>query len=194
MLVEQRQAEKPEVRECAEGHDKDVSGRAHATGCRDASAQAGEADSRLADASDSRCQEHPRANGVPIREIEGLDVPRSANGFFFLLGGGGQQELLRRPGAPDKWGETELDRRKKIGAHVKDVSKDPVIPPPSLKELAGEGSSDNSWSAVSSPTRCSGKAPEVISDEDLEEDATDSNLEIKKLQDRIALLKKRTPN
>ena len=83
MLVEQRQAEKPEVRECAEGHDKDVSGRAHATGCRDASAQAGEADSRLADASDSRCQEHPRANGVPIREIEGLDVPRSANGFFY---------------------------------------------------------------------------------------------------------------
>lgn len=82
VLVEQRQAEKPEVRECAEGHDKDVSGRAHATGCRDASAQAGEADSRLADASDSRCQEHPRANGVPIREIEGLDVPRSANGFF----------------------------------------------------------------------------------------------------------------
>ena len=110
------------------------------------------------------------------------------------MGGCGQQELLRRPGAPDKWGETELDRRKKIGAHVKDVSKDPVIPPPSLKELAGEGSSDNSWSAVSSPTRCSGKAPEVISDEDLEEDATDSNLEIKKLQDRIALLKKRTPN
>ena len=184
MLVEQRQAEKPEVRECAEGHDKDVSGRAHATGCRDASAQAGEADLRLADASDSRCQEHPWANGVPIREIEGLDVPRSANGVF-LLGGCGQQELLRRPGAPDKWGETELDRRKKIGAHVKDVSKDPVIPPPSLKELAGEGSSDNSWSAVSS---------EVISDEDLEEDATDSNLEIKKLQDRMALLKKRTPN
>lgn len=74
------------------------------------------------------------------------------------------------------------------------MSKDPVIPPPSLKELAGEGSSDNSWSAVSSSTRCSGKAPEVISDEDLEEDATDSNLETKKLQDRIALLKKRTPN
>jgi hypothetical protein len=97
------------------------------------------------------------------------------------------------------WAQGEMDRRQKASGSGIPVAKDPetmaVVPPPKMKALARHSeASDASWSRVGGYSRKGNtrKGPQVISDSDLEEEDEDTNLTIKKLEDRIAALKKRS--
>eukprot|EP00435_Cladocopium_sp_Y103_P059369 s39_g21.t1 len=100
------------------------------------------------------------------------------------------------------WAQGEMERREKAASSGVNVLKDPeanaVVPPPRLKSMSRPGdSSDASWSRVGSSSQKSSAhavGPEVISDSDIDNEEEDPNLTIKKLEDRIAALKKRGPN
>ena len=99
------------------------------------------------------------------------------------------------------WAQGELEKRQsKQAGYATSASKDPeavaTVPPPKFKDMARHGSSsDSSWSRVGACSRrgaATRRGPEIISDSDLEEEPEDTNLTIKKLEDRIAALKKRS--
>lgn len=99
------------------------------------------------------------------------------------------------------WAQGEIERREKATSSGTQVQKDPeataVIPPPRLKAMGRQSdSSDTSWSRVASSCQKPRvrRGPEVISDSDIDEETEDANLTIKKLEDRLAALKKRGAN
>ena len=115
------------------------------------------------------------------------------------------QEMRSNPSAHPElvklatWAATEVERREKSSSSRMSMAKDPeanaVVPPPKMKDLPRHGeSSDASWSRVTNSSRrgLARRGPEVISDSDLEDQDEDSNQTIKKLEDRIAALKKRS--